>query len=313
MGSSRTVTGAPYCADAIHETVQTLADGNRIVRKNTTRWCRDGQGRSRQETQRNGRTVVYLRDPVAKQSWTMDPQAKTATPLRMAGQPADSAGMREFSEHMRAWAHGFSQRMREHTLAMSTKSGAEKTSIDPAVITQAPSADRTGNDVYVIRMQADEAPSPATLPTPPTPPTPPHPPAWQGSLSEWMPSSLRMHTPRGQGVQTSLGSKEFEGVKANGERTTWMIEAGKYGNEKPIIITSEKWTAPDLMLTVYARDVDPRSGETVYKLTNLKRSEPNAALFKVPSDFKVREAKGYGWRMPRPKHEMPTDLQETKG
>ena len=52
--ASRSVRGAPYCADAAHESVQQLADGNRIVRKQLTRLCRDGEGRTRQELEHDG-------------------------------------------------------------------------------------------------------------------------------------------------------------------------------------------------------------------------------------------------------------------
>ena len=51
LGRERVVKGAPYCADAVHETIQPLADGNRIVRKQSTRLCRDGEGRTRREVQ----------------------------------------------------------------------------------------------------------------------------------------------------------------------------------------------------------------------------------------------------------------------
>jgi hypothetical protein len=91
--------------------------------------------------------------------------------------------------------------------------------------------------------------------------------------------------PRGPGALSSLGAKEIEGVKVNGERTTWTIEAGKQGNEKPMITTREVWTSPDLMLTVSSRDFDPRTGEVTYKLSNIKRGEPDASLFKVPADY----------------------------
>jgi hypothetical protein len=43
------VTGAPYSAEAVTDVVQTLADGNRIVRKNTAHVSRDSQGRTRRE------------------------------------------------------------------------------------------------------------------------------------------------------------------------------------------------------------------------------------------------------------------------
>ena len=97
--------------------------------------------------------------------------------------------------------------------------------------------------------------------------------------------------PRGDGATSALGSKEIEGVKVNGERTSWTIEAGKIGNEKPIVMTRDVWTSPELMLTVGSRDFDPRSGETNYRLQNIKRGEPDMALLKVPADFKKVETR----------------------
>src|SRR5207237_7712947 len=46
---NRVVKGAPYSADAVTETVQTLGDGNRIARKNTAKVYRDSDGRTRYE------------------------------------------------------------------------------------------------------------------------------------------------------------------------------------------------------------------------------------------------------------------------
>src|SRR3954470_21593981 len=45
----RTTLGAPYSADAVIESTQTLPDGNRINRKVTTRVYRDGDGRTRRD------------------------------------------------------------------------------------------------------------------------------------------------------------------------------------------------------------------------------------------------------------------------
>jgi hypothetical protein len=39
------------------------------------------------------------------------------------------------------------------------------------------------------------------------------------------------------------------------------------------------------MLTVAVRDFDPRRGEANYRLTNIRRGEPDAALMKVPADY----------------------------
>jgi hypothetical protein len=88
----------------------------------------------------------------------------------------------------------------------------------------------------------------------------------------------------GKGVTTNLGMRDFEGVKAEAKSTTWTIPAGEIGNRKPIDVVSESWYSPDLQVTVYSRYNDPRTGETIYRLANLKRAEPSADLFKVPED-----------------------------
>ncbi|MGA8871707.1 MAG: hypothetical protein WA434_11305 [Candidatus Acidiferrales bacterium] len=89
-------------------------------------------------------------------------------------------------------------------------------------------------------------------------------------------------------VTTSLGAQTINGVLAEGTRYTRTIPAGAIGNEKPIVITSERWYSSDLQMVVLSRRDDPRMGETVTQLTNIQRSEPDASLFQVPPDYKVR-------------------------
>ena len=91
--------------------------------------------------------------------------------------------------------------------------------------------------------------------------------------------------PRGAGSVTPLAPKDIEGLRTHGERTSWVIEAGKVGNEKPIQITREVWMSPELMVTVSSRDFDPRSGENNYRLKNLRCGEPEVGLMRVPADF----------------------------
>jgi hypothetical protein len=38
---------------------------------------------------------------------------------------------------------------------------------------------------------------------------------------------------------------------------------------------------------VMTKQSDPRAGETVYKLSNLRRGDPARQLFEVPSDYTV--------------------------
>jgi len=82
------VKGAPYLADSITETVQALADGNRITRVNKSSFARDSEGRTRRESSIEGlgplgKTAspvlsIFIDDPVTKTSYTLDPRSKTA-------------------------------------------------------------------------------------------------------------------------------------------------------------------------------------------------------------------------------------------
>jgi hypothetical protein len=89
----------------------------------------------------------------------------------------------------------------------------------------------------------------------------------------------------------SLGTREIEGVKAEGTRTVVTIPAGSVGNHLPIEIVSERWYSPELQVTVMSRRSDPRFGETIYRLTNIVQGEPPADLFDVPQGFDVKEGR----------------------
>jgi hypothetical protein len=76
---SQTVKGAPYSAEIISESVQTLADGNRIVQRSTTRVHRDSQGRIRREEDRSsGGPAISITDPVARVSFSLDSEKHVA-------------------------------------------------------------------------------------------------------------------------------------------------------------------------------------------------------------------------------------------
>ncbi|HEV2424493.1 MAG TPA: hypothetical protein VGZ29_06675 [Terriglobia bacterium] len=96
-----------------------------------------------------------------------------------------------------------------------------------------------------------------------------------------------------QAVTESLGDQMMAGVDAQGTRTTETIPAGAIGNEKPIVIVSERWYSPDLQETIYSKRSDPRFGTTIYQLTNISRQEPDPALFQVPADYTVQDGRAF--------------------
>jgi hypothetical protein len=85
-----------------------------------------------------------------------------------------------------------------------------------------------------------------------------------------------------------LGMQTIEGVSAQGKRETVTIPAGQIGNERPIEIVTEIWTSPELHTVVLRKHSDPRLGETVFRLTDIKRNEPDASLFQPPAGAKIR-------------------------
>jgi len=77
-------------------------------------------------------------------------------------------------------------------------------------------------------------------------------------------------------------------VAADGVRITQTIPAGSMGNERSIEITYERWYSNELQLDVLIKSVDPRSGESTQRMTNINLGEPDASLFEIPPDYTVR-------------------------
>jgi hypothetical protein len=197
----KVVKGAPYSAQAIIESVQTLSDGTHIARKSTIAIYRDSEGRTRREQTFDAigpfavegdapRQLIFIDDPVAGVHYVLDPRSRTARKLRRAPESPSAP---------RVWSH-----------------------------------------------------------------------SWEGKTE-------------------SLGKQVIEGVEAEGTRSTITIPAGKIGNDRPIVIVAERWYSPALQTVVLSKHSDPRIGETVYRLTNINRSEPPRSLFELPADYRIEE------------------------
>lgn len=88
------VKNAPYTAEAVTESVQTLSDGNRIVHKNSTQLARDSEGRTRRDATVapvgalagvDTPKVSFIHDPVSNTSITLDHTGKTARKMQGRG------------------------------------------------------------------------------------------------------------------------------------------------------------------------------------------------------------------------------------
>jgi hypothetical protein len=261
----KTVKGAPYSAEAVTETIQTLGDGNRIVNRISSMLYRDSEGRTRREQSLKGLGIfatgsgeepfktIFINDPVAGVTYALDSRSHTA------------------------------HKSVPFTFEFSGKKGEQ------FEFKVAPGATTT-NSVIVTTPLAGVAGTRA-----------PHPPVDQFTLRTEAGIGetflFRTKTGNANEVKEQLGKQMIEGVEAEGTRTTVTIAAGEIGNERPIEIVSERWYSPELQLVVMTRNSDPRTGETTYKLTNINRSEPAKSLFEVPSDYTIKEGPGIGPRI----------------
>ena len=276
------VEGAPYCADAVSEYVKTLADGNRITKLSNTRLCRDEKGRTRQEVGSGASRRIFINDPVAKASWVLNSNAKTFSRVG-ANSRLDSRGDSGSSPASASTFAGngltngvFNGVVSTGTARVhyvSTSQASEQASIAADARQRVLEWARDFSDrVRSGRSSIDAHAQPQLNAI---------------TVSQDVLTSLATQSngERGPGVVSALSTRDIDGVRANGQLTTWTIAAGKVGNEKPIRITREVWTSPELMLTVLSKDIDPRDGENNYRLSNVVRSPPDPELFKVPAEF----------------------------
>jgi hypothetical protein len=134
----------------------------------------------------------------------------------------------------------------------------------------------------------------------PVPPPPPLPPGTAGTgpvviqyraagvMTSAISATLKAPASLTQNTRSeSLGTKNIEGVEAEGTRTTTTIPAGEIGNDRPIQTVFESWYAPQLKTVVMSRQSDPRMGDTVFRLTGITLGEPSRSMFEVPAGYTV--------------------------
>lgn len=98
----RPVKGAPYSAQFVTESTQTLGDGTRISRKSNGSVYRSAEGRTRRETTLaavgpvavEGEPVqmVFINDPVARQHYALDLNRRTVRKLPLPDRPPAPPG-----------------------------------------------------------------------------------------------------------------------------------------------------------------------------------------------------------------------------
>jgi hypothetical protein len=274
------VKNAPFSAEAISESVQTLADGNRIVRSSTSKLYRNSEGRFRQEvTGGTGGMMgsffsygpgVTIMHPFEGQRIFLDSHAKIAhvydTEVSQAIRvvtPKIAVAPVEMKKAIEAYKVAGQNSAESKAAVEKLQAEIDKARVehDVEVVTQhvVKTPVGVGQGVGVgVGKGVRAAPVPGSL---------------------WREAKWDSRT-------EELGEQNIEGVSAKGTRTITTIPAGAIGNERPIETIYEKWYSDELQMVVYSKSSDPRFGEQTYRLTNIDRNEPDPALFQPPPGYK---------------------------
>ncbi len=91
----------------------------------------------------------------------------------------------------------------------------------------------------------------------------------------------------GTQTQRNLGKDILDGVEVEGMQVTTVIDAGQFGNAKPVTIERTFWYSPELGINLKSTRNDPNSGRQTFTVTEISRDEPDPALWQVPAGFAV--------------------------
>jgi len=95
--------------------------------------------------------------------------------------------------------------------------------------------------------------------------------------------------------EQSLGRRQVSGVDVVGRRVVTTVPAGVVQNDRPFQIVDDRWESSELGILIHGVSSDPRTGDIEYRLTNIRRTEPSADLFAIPSDYTIATTGDNGW------------------
>jgi len=293
--NAQAVKGQPFSADTVSESVQTLADGNRIVQTSNGKIYRNGEGKVRREmTGPNGHANSYffnygpgisIAEPFGGQRVLLNQKERTATTINVVPE-GDVKVMTGVGEGV-----GGMTTLRALTVPSRPLSDEERKAVE------ALRGYKEGDPLTPEQQRAKELLKEHSL-----------------SLARTSSVMAARSAELAQGFATTntgenwfvggfgdskwetktedLGTQNIEGVTCEGTKRITTIPAGAIGNERPIEITYERWYSKDLGMVVMSKHSDPRFGDQTYTLKNIVRAEPDPSLFTVPKEFRFTTEPG---------------------
>jgi TonB family protein len=336
---NRLVTSAPFSADIVSESIQTLLDGNRIVQRSEGRIYRDSEGRTRSERayQLGGsseqKQTITIYDPIANVNSILDPESRIARktpfffsqagrgPIGLDGvvtlvNPDNSAGAKKIPMAYGILQGGAVKKVQPRYPPVARGAGVQGAVQVQVLISE------TGDVIQATAISGHPLLRGAAL----------------EAARQWQfkPTEVSAKVVKVQGILTfnftlvnndnqasaeaakratkyststeQLGKRTVEGVECEGTRTVTTIPIGSIGNERPLETVGETWFSPELKMIILSKRSDPRFGESTYRVTNISRSEPEATLFQVPSDYALEDG-GFIFNAPASDTEIKNDVK----
>ena len=254
--------------------MQNLADGNQIAHKNTSLVFRDSAGRTRQEIRDPKGEVrnITIHDVVSGATYILNPREKTATQIAPNKQLGAAAGeaARARIEALRKEGKLPALNERREIIIKHSDNASEEVKIEMG---KGSAFEMTAPNMAMLQPGANMEIRLGAL----------------GALGDSKWSS--------RATSKDLGTRDIDGIRAEGKLRSYEIPAGEVGNRNPITVTDETWFSPELQVTVLTKHSDPRSGDNIYRVGSIRREEPAAALFTVPADYKVKDVMANVQRM----------------
>ncbi|MBV9240985.1 MAG: hypothetical protein JO314_03160 [Acidobacteria bacterium] len=275
--------GQPFSAETVSESVQTLADGNRIVQSSNGKIYRNSEGKVRREvTGGNGNVFfgpgISIMDPFGRQNIWLDSEGRTARAVTIVPQTTVKVRTPVGEGSGAGAGMGIGIAKSEAELTAEQKKAVEilkgHKEGDPLTAEQQKAMEAL-KSVSIARAGVVLADKGAAL-------TRSFAASTEGNWFVGGPGDSKWET-----KTEELGTQNIEGVNCDGVRHVTTIPAGAIGNERPIEITYERWYSKELGMVVMSKHSDPRFGEQTYTLKNIIRSEPDPSLFTVPQGWKV--------------------------
>jgi hypothetical protein len=276
------VKGAPYSGEEVNENSHMLADGTRIHNETHVNVYRDSEGRTRRESPES----IIVSDPVAGATYILNPKTMTGQKLNMVGSTFSfmRTGSATTSSSL---APG--ENAATFTVKMESDGGSPIVTVngktlDPKTVQELIATAKanggqamTVDGVTLNPLLFDQVKVGAAM----------------GAKKKAEAAAIAGVGPMTAAklglASESLGTQNFDGVPADGTRTTNTIETGAIGNDRPIQVVNERWYSTDLQTVVMTKHSDPRSGEETFRLINIRRGDPGAYLFQLPTGYTISE------------------------